>query len=123
MSIKIPAGLQALVHVDKNAINENRERNRAGGTRFAPPWWVWVRGPVKKLPRGAAQTWQDNVEPDMGVAVYPCFSFDGNVKPKYAIDKFPYAWAPRPLQAVNAWMETSTGLVLSETLTEETSNG
>lgn len=121
-TIKIPAGLLAVVHAEPGAAEENLARSRARGRIFVPPWRVWVRGPLKKLPRGAQLVLADNHEPGMAVAVYGAFHFTGNLTPAYTTDKFPYSWAPRGLQGVNAWLETDKGLVLNETKTEEVSD-
>lgn len=120
MSIKIPAGLTAIVHADPRAIDENAARYRSGGKRFVPPWCVYVYGPVKKLPRGFEILWENRAEPGHGAARYLATDFEATgLSPRTSFDKFPHAWAPLPLQAITAWMETSKGLVLDPIKPEE----
>lgn len=121
MSIKIPAGLTACVVPDPTAADENVARARAGGSTFRAPWLVWVRGPLKKLPRGFLQVYHDQREIGQGVAVYPAFNFivDG-LTPRFSITgRFPYEWAPAAMRDVTAWLETDTGITVYETTTEE----
>ena len=122
MSLKIPAGLLALIVAVPEAITENDLRRRAGGSVFVPPWNVWVYGPIKGMPKGCIRSYLLNDSKTHCVDVFGAFTFDATgLKPRVKEEKFPYAWAPRDLQAQGAWLETTKGLIINPT--EETTNG
>ena len=116
--IRIPPGIHVIVHSDEAAITENSARARSGGTRFIPPWLVWAYGVAENLPDGFEKLWHTG--DGYAVARYRAVSFSvKGMQPAVVTDKFPYAWAPRDLQAVSAWLETRAGCALTETFNEE----
>lgn len=116
--LKIPAGVLAVIHSDEHAIEENAQRARNGGTRFIPPWTVWVYGVADALPDGFLKCFPQG--DGYAVARYDAFSFSvKGLRPRYALDRFPHPWAPRSLLTVTAWLEGKGGVTLYETQSEE----
>lgn len=94
--MKLTKGPLKVIVTDGNAIVENAARARNGGKIFNPPFIVYEYShDLKSLDRHYAFSYQSKA-----------------LRPRYALTKFPYAWAPSALQDTRAWLETNDELTL-----------
>jgi hypothetical protein len=105
--MKLTKGTLKVIIGNADDCAENDARARANGKIFKPPYTIYE--------------WNEDLKT---VDRHVAFSVIGaNLRPRTAISRFPYVWAPRPLQDVRLWMETRGEVTLQTTYEESTANG
>lgn len=94
--MKLSKGTLKVIVTDGTAIVENAERARNRGKIFVPPYLVYEYSDELK-----------EVDTHRAFAVQ-----SKSLKTRYSLTSFPYAWAPRALQDIRAWLETTDEVIL-----------
>lgn len=101
--MKLSKGTLKVIVTDGKAIVENATRARNNGKIFVPPYVIYE--------------WDEELK-----ALNRLYAFGVKAKTlntRYALTKFPYAWAPRDLIDIRAWLETTDEMTLVTNFIEE----
>jgi hypothetical protein len=97
--MKLTRGTLKVIIGDLDNAIENDERARNGGKIFKPPYTVYE--------------WNEEMKT---LDVHRAFTVHAkNLKPRYAIGRLPFKWAPSALVDQRLWLETTDEIVLVTT--------
>jgi hypothetical protein len=105
--MKLTKGTLKVIVTDGEAIVENAKRSRAGGKIFVPPYIIYE--------------WTEELKSFTRLYAFGVKAKTLNTR--YSLTTFPYAWAPRDLIDMRAWLETTDELTLVTQYTEANDNG
>jgi hypothetical protein len=101
--MKLTRGTLKVIVTGSKAIVENATRARNRGRIFIPPYVIY-----------------EYSEETKAVDIHYAFGVKArSLVTRYNLTSFPYAWAPRPLQDIRCWLETTDEATLVTNHIEE----